>query len=285
MAVCKVCFRHCDIPEGGTGFCGARCVKDGQVVAKYYGQVSSLALDPIEKKPLRRFHPGSMILSVGSCGCNLRCPFCQNSSISWSKGALAGRYMERLSPEELARSAAACRERGNIGVAYTYNEALTGYEYVRDSARLVHEAGMVNVLVTNGCAELSVLEELEPYIDAMNIDLKGFSESFYRDLVGGDFEMVLRFIEKAVSFCHVELTTLIIPGENDSDEEMRKLSGWIAGLKDVHQAADGSGIPLHISRFFPTFHMTDREATDVELIYHLAGVARKKLKYVYTGNC
>ncbi len=285
MARCEVCFRHCEIPEGGTGFCGARTAKEGKTVPKFYGRISALALDPIEKKPLNHFHPGSQILSVGSCGCNLRCPFCQNSGISWSEQALSGRHMQSFSPEELLQAALSCKDRGNIGVAYTYNEALVSYEYVRDCARLVHEAGMQNVLVTNGCAEPAVLEELAPYIDAMNIDLKGFSESYYRDVLDGDLSMVLRFIEKAVSFCHVELTTLIIPGENDSEEEMRGISAWIAGLKNVYGAADGRSIPLHISRFFPTFHMTDREATDVELIYSLAETAREKLRYVYTGNC
>ena len=220
---------------------------------------------------------------MGSCGCNLRCPFCQNSGISWSEEALSGQRLQSLTPEELVQAALSCRDRGNIGVAYTYNEALVSY--VRDCARLVHEAGMVNVLVTNGCAELAVLKELEPYIDAMNIDLKGITERYYRDVLGGDLSMVQAFIERAVSFCHVELTTLIIPGENDSEEEMRSLSAWIAGLKNVYGEKDGRSIPLHISRFFPTFHMTDREATDVSLIYHLADVAREKLLFVHTGNC
>ena len=177
MAVCKVCFRHCNIPEGGLGFCGARTCTDGEVVAANYGRVTSLALDPIEKKPLARFMPGSMILSAGSYGCNLRCPFCQNYQISWSEEAY--RFADRaeyISPDELARIALACRDRGNIGVAFTYNEPLIGYEYIRDTAKLVHEQGMVNVIVTNGTADLQVLSELAPYIDAMNIDLKGFTD-------------------------------------------------------------------------------------------------------------
>ena len=299
MAICNVCFRHCDIPEGKTGFCGARTCRDGKVTAANYGRVTSLALDPIEKKPLNRFHPGSMIVSVGSYGCNLRCPFCQNYQISWSEEALrlAG-SAEYISPEELAGIADSCRDRGNIGVAFTYNEPLIGWEYIRDTAKLVHEAGMMNVLVTNGTAELSVLEELAPYIDAMNIDFKGFSDSYYRDVLGGNRKMVMDFISNAVKFCHVELTTLIIPGENDTEEEMRELSAWIAGLNSGagEGASEGSGkmsgglqkgteIPLHISRFFPRFHMTDRRATDVRKVYRLADVARENLKYVYTGNC
>ena len=293
MAVCDVCFRHCDINEGGRGFCGARTCEGGKVVSANYGRVSSVALDPIEKKPLRRFCPGSLVLSVGSVGCNLRCPFCQNAEISWLKSALS--MMDKLdlvSPEEIADAASRYRDEGNIGVAFTYNEPLIGYEFVRDTAKIVHERGMKNVLVTNGTAGLNVLSELAPYIDAMNIDLKGFTAHYYNDMLGGDFEMVKDFIREAVKISHVELTTLIIPGENDTDEEMEELSGWVAGLDcsgREDDGPDGSGrsgaeIPLHVTRFFPCFHMTDRDATDVALIKHLADVARKKLKYVYTGN-
>ena len=286
MAKCGVCFRHCDIPEGGTGFCGARTCEGGLVKPANYGRVTSLALDPVEKKPLARFHPGSMIVSAGSYGCNLRCPFCQNNSISWSDEALglAGR-IPYISPEELAATAKAAVPKGNIGVAFTYNEPLTGYEYVRDTAKLVHRQGLLNVMVTNGTAELSVLEELAPHIDAMNIDLKGFTESYYRDLLGGDLGMVKDFIREAVKICHVELTTLIIPGENDSEDEMREMTSWIAGLRGGNGDIMGKEIPLHISRFFPQFHMTDRRATDVRRVYRLADVAREKLEYVYTGNC
>ena len=280
MTVCSVCFRHCDIPEGETGFCGGRVCEDGNVVAGNYGSITSIALDPIEKKPLARFHPGSLILSVGSYGCNLRCPFCQNNSISWSREAmrLADRA-EYIDPGTLADIAANYRNRGNIGVAFTYNEPLIGYEFVRDTAKLVHEQGMKNVMVTNGTAELVVLEELLPYIDAMNIDLKAFTDRFYTDLIGGNRSQVLDFIKKAASGCHVELTTLIIPGENDSIEEMRELTSWVASLPD------GADIPLHVSRFFPQFHMQDRAATDLSQVYRLADIAREKLKYVYTGNC
>ena len=275
---CNVCFRHCRLEEGRTGFCGARICAGGAVRAAGYGRITSLALDPIEKKPLRRFMPGSMILSVGSYGCNLRCPFCQNYEISWSAQAM--QYADRaqiVSPSQIAEAARRYRREGNIGVAYTYNEPMVGYEFVRDTAKLVHEAGMANVLVTNGTAEVEVLEEILPYIDAMNIDLKGFTDHYYRDVLGGDRQMVMRFIERAVQSCHVELTTLIVPGENDTDREMREMCAWIAGL--------GRSIPLHISRFFPRFHMTDRQPTRVSLIYHLAEVAGEQLEYVYTGNC
>ncbi len=280
MARCGVCFRHCEIPEGGLGFCGARTCEGGIVRAANYGRITSLALDPIEKKPLSRFHPGSMIVSAGSYGCNLRCPFCQNYQISWSDEALGfAERCEYISPEELAAIASSAKSKGNIGVAFTYNEPLIGYEYIRDTAKLVHEDGMVNVIVTNGTAELSVLRELAPYIDAMNIDLKGFSDTYYRDVLGGDRRMVMDFITEAAKVCHVELTTLIVPGENDSEDEMAEMTKWIASLEG------GRDIPLHISRFFPRFHMTDKKATDVRHIYRLADLARKELNYVYTGNC
>ena len=227
-----------------------------------------------------------MILSAGSYGCNLKCPFCQNNEISWSDRAM--RYREKaeyISPEELADTAEYYKSRRTIGVAFTYNEPLVGYEYVRDTAKLVHEKGMKNVLVTNGTASPAVLEELAPYIDAMNIDLKGFTDRYYSEVLKGSRQMVMDFIAWAVQICHVEITTLIIPGENDTEEEMRVISGWIAGLEKVCGGKSGREIPLHISRFFPQFRMTDRPATDVMLIYRLADTAREKLDYVYTGNC
>ncbi len=286
MAECNVCFRHCAIKEGQTGFCGARVCVNGEVTAANYGRITSLALDPIEKKPLNRYHSGSTILSVGSYGCNLRCPFCQNSGISWSPEAFAcAESCEYASPEELAAAALRLRSRGNIGIAFTYNEPLIGYEFVRDTAKLVHDNGMVNVLVTNGTAEPNILDELIPHIDAANIDLKGFTDRYYRDVLGGDRQTVMAFIEKAVRHWHVELTTLIIPDENDTEAEMRELSRWISGLRGDDGNVIGKTVPLHISRFFPKFRMTDRPPTDVGLIYRLADTAREYLDHVYTGNC
>jgi pyruvate formate lyase activating enzyme len=263
----------------------ARICRDGKVVAKNYGQITSIALDPIEKKPLNLFYPGSMVVSVGSYGCNLRCPFCQNHEISYDFDREYPYGIREISPVELADIAQQYKDEGNIGVAFTYNEPLVSYEYVRDAAKCIHESGMVNVLVTNGMASLDVLEELIPYIDAMNIDFKAFSESFYKDFLQGDRQMVMDFITEAVKYCHVELTTLIIPRGNDTDLEMRGLSKWIASLKGKNNESIGRGIPLHISRFFPRFQLTDRDATDVDWIYHLADVAREKLNFVYTGNC
>ncbi len=280
MARCEVCFRHCEIEEGKKGFCNARTCFEGKVVALNYGRITSLALDPIEKKPFRRFCSGSKIISIGSFGCNLRCPFCQNSEISWSdKIERFERRAPYVSPEELLAIARKYESQGNIGVAYTYNEPLVGYEYVRDCAKLVHEAGLKNVLVSNGTAGLNVLRQILPYIDAMNIDLKGFSDDYYSKLLKGNRKQVMDFIFEASAFCHVEVTTLIIPGENDSREEMADLSAWIASLPN------GKDIPLHISRFFPCFKMRDREATEVKKIYELCDVARKNLNYVYSGNC
>ena len=286
MAKCGVCFRHCELREGETGFCGGRICRDGAVQAANYGLVTSLGLDPVEKKPLHRFYPGKLVLSVGSYGCNLRCPFCQNHEISWSAKALRRRTdAERFAPEELVSLAAEYKSRGNVGLAFTYNEPLIGWEFVRDTAKLSYEAGLKNVLVTNGTAELSVLEELGGTIDAMNVDLKGFTDRYYRELLGGDLEMVKAFIARAVQLCHVELTTLIVPGENDSEEEMRRLSRWVAGLRDAEGRIVGPDVPLHVSRFFPRFRMKDRSATEVSLICRLADVAREELRYVYTGNC
>ena len=278
MAVCKVCFRHCDIEEGALGACKARTCLDGVVVAANYGCVTALALDPIEKKPLARFCPGSKILSYGSYGCNLFCPFCQNYDISRTDGS-EFESEDKLTPEALADIAYKFRNRGNIGVAYTYNEPMVSYEFVRDAAKLVKAKGMKNVLVTNGTAELPVLEEILPFIDAMNVDIKSMSEKTYKDVLKGDLATTKAFIERAVKDCHVELTMLIVTDMNDSEEEMRELVDWISGLEG------GKEIPLHISRFFPRYKMTDRPATDVDKIYRLADIAGDRLKYVYTGNC
>ena len=274
MAVCEVCFRHCDIAEGKTGACKARGCIDGKVIPLNYGRYTSLALDPIEKKPLSRFYPGSNILSIGSYGCNLFCPFCQNHEISRSDGT---GFEETVTPEKIAELAERYKIKGNIGVAFTYNEPLICYEFIRDTAKLVKDKGMKNVLVSNGTAELAVLEEIIPYVDAMNVDIKSFSETTYRDVLGGDLNMTRAFVERAVKDCHVELTMLIVPGMNDTEEEMREVTSWIAGLSEE--------IPFHISRFFPRYKMSDGTPTDVAKIYKLADIAREKLKYVYEGNC
>ncbi len=278
---CEVCYRHCNINEGGTGFCGVRTCKDGKVIPGNYGKITAVALDPIEKKPLKMFMSGSKILSIGSYGCNLRCPFCQNYDISWGREikSFAGRT-QIISPKDIVLKAIDLKSRGNIGIAFTYNEPLLGYEFVRDTARLAKEKDLVTVLVTNGTASAQVYEEIAPYIDAMNIDIKSFSSDFYRNLINGDLAMTKDFIDRSVKSCHVELTNLIIPGENDSEEEMRELSKWIHFL----EIKTGKKIPLHVTRFFPKFHMTDRDATNIDLIYRLADVARENLEFVFEGN-
>ncbi len=271
--MCALCPHRCALEEGAAGFCRARKNENGTVVCANYGRATSLALDPVEKKPLRRFFPGRMVLSVGSYGCNLRCPFCQNSEISMSDGNLG---TVSLSPQVLVEKAAELRPRGNIGIAYTYNEPLVGYEYVRDCAALAKEKGLKNIVVTNGCFCEEPLRDLLPDIDAMNIDLKAFSQRFY-GRIGGDLETVKRAIALCSAACHVEVTTLIVPGENDTEEEMRALSSWLAGVDPE--------IPLHVTRFFPRWKMSDRGPTPAETVYALADAARERLRHVYVGNC
>ena len=231
---CPLCPHGCVLEEGQTGLCRARANRGGRICCENYGCVTSLALDPIEKKPLRRFHPGTRILSVGSFGCNLRCPFCQNHGISMA-GA-NGAETAYIAPEELVGRAAELLPRSNIGLAYTYNEPLVGYEYVLDCSRLAAERGLKNVLVTNGYINEGPLLNLLPHIHAMNIDLKGFTERFYKKL-GGDLETVKRTIALCAGACHVEVTTLIVPGENDSPEEMRALSEWLCSREQRYSTA------------------------------------------------
>ena len=283
QAICKVCPHHCRIAEGKTGRCRARGVKNGKVIPLNYGIATSLALDPIEKKPLARFHPGSRILSYGSYGCNLNCPFCQNWEISMSDGSEyqpGGKNRESgiLEPETLAETAEQLRGRRNIGVAFTYNEPLISYEYVVDTAGLLREKGLSVVLVTNGCVSEETADAVLPYVDALNIDLKSFRDDVYRKTLGGDLEAVKRFIRKANEQCHVELTSLIVPGMNDSEAEIYEMARWIASLPD------GDEIPLHITRFFPRYRVLDQRPTERALILHLADVAGEQLKYVYPGN-
>ena len=271
--VCPVCPHHCALREGAVGRCRARKCVGGKITCINYGKITSLALDPIEKKPLYYFYPGSRIVSVGSFGCNLSCPFCQNHEIA-AAGAREARYARDMMPEEICEIAEETRDRGNIGVAYTYNEALVGYEFVRDTAKLVHEAGMKNVLVTNGTAELPILEELLPYIDAMNIDLKAFRPELYKWL-GGDLQTVMNFITRAAQESHVELTSLIVPGKNDSLEDMEREAAWIAGIDP--------DIPLHITRYFPRHRMAE-PPTRISLMRELKSVAERHLNRVLLGN-
>lgn len=276
--VCPVCPRGCVLSEGKTGFCRARGMRNGEIVPLNYGIISSIALDPIEKKPLARYYPGSRILSVGSFGCSLHCPFCQNYEISMSDGEEFLRGGHYLSPEELTDYAVKLRGRGNIGVAFTYNEPLIGWEYVLDTAKLLREKDLKVVLVTNGCANEEIAEKLLPWVDALNIDLKCFRTETYAKTLGGDLETVKRFIMRAAEGCHVELTTLIVPGMNDTEKEIRDLTHWVASLPG------GADIPLHLTRFFPRYKMTDQNATERQSVLRLVSVARESLRFVYAGN-
>ena len=256
------------------GRCHARKNVDGMIISTNYGKATSIALDPIEKKPLYHFFPGSHILSYGSFGCNLRCPFCQNYTISQA-GEDTADYIY-VSPEELTQKALELVDQGNIGVAFTYNEPLLAYEYLRDTAKLLKQHDLKVVAVTNGSVTEWTANEILPYVDAMNIDIKGFTEEYYKWL-GGDLETVKTFIRQAVSKCHVELTALIVPGHNDTHEEMRELSQWVASID--------KNIPLHISRYFPYWKTLDIPATKIKDVYELAEVAREALTYVHVGNC
>ncbi len=272
--VCDICPHHCALDDQQTGFCRARSNINGKISASNYGLITSLALDPIEKKPLYHFHPGSLILSVGSFGCNFRCPFCQNYQISMPDSKQT--QTSHITPQRLVNMAVSLKSKGNIGIAYTYNEPLIGYEFVLDCAKTAKQNDLINVLVTNGYICKEPLEKLLPYIDALNIDLKAFNEEFY-NRIKGDLDTVKQSIRLSAQNCHVEVTTLIIPGENDSDKEIRDLSRWLSSVCP--------DIPLHLTRFFPQYQMTDRGATDIGKINALADVAREFLEHVYIGNC
>lgn len=269
---CKVCPRLCNIPPGKHGFCRVRENREGILYATNYGQCSSYAMDPVEKKPLYHFYPGSLILSLGTVGCNLRCGFCQNWQIAHESPPTS-----YLAPERAVELARQQEERGYhcVGLAYTYSEPFMWYEYVYDIAGLARQAGLKNVLVTNGYVSEEPLRELLPYIDAMNIDVKAFTDDFYRSACAGRLDPVLRTVEIAHKQCHVEITTLLVTGLNDSPEEVTKLADWLAGLDPE--------IPLHFSRYFPNYKM-DLPPTPLETMSRAREIARKKLRYVYIGN-
>ena len=278
-AVCWLCPHRCHLADGQTGFCRARQNKGGIIRSLNYGLLTSAALDPIEKKPLYHFHPGSHILSLGSFGCNLCCPFCQNYTISQAgSDGFAGQRLplDRVTPKEIVAAAQRLEETsGNIGVAFTYNEPLVGYEFVYDTARLLKEVGLATVLVTNGQIEKDSWLHLLPYIDAVNIDLKGFTQSFY-DWIGGDLKTTKAAIEMAAEDgVHVEVTTLVIPGKNDSAAEMAAEAEWLANIS--------AELPLHLSRYFPRYQ-SRIPMTPVETLQNLRHVAEARLRFVHFGN-
>ena len=271
--VCEICPHHCRLAVGEIGKCRARFNDGEKIFALNYGKITSLALDPIEKKPLYHFFPKNFILSVGSYGCNLNCPFCQNFEISMADSTFP---TQKISPEELVNLAVELKTKKNIGIAFTYNEPFISYEFIRDTSALLKKNNLKSVLVTNGNISRDALKKILPLIDAMNIDLKGFSQKIYDEL-GGDFQTVKNTIEISAKSCHVEVTSLIVPQMNDSEADMIEEAKWLANISE--------NIPLHVSRFFPRYKILNRPATDVKKIYRLAETARNFLKFVYTGNC
>ena len=267
---CQLCPHRCLIGKGKSGICSVRLNEGGSLVTENYGEITALAVDPVEKKPLYHFKPGKRILSVGSFGCNFSCKFCQNYTIAHHRAK-----SEFLPPEQLAASSMA--PSNNIGIAFTYNEPLICYEYVLDTAKIIKETyPQLNiVLVTNGYIEVDPLRKLLPYIDAMNIDLKSMQQEFYGEICRGDLQPVLRTIEISQERCHIEITTLLINDLNDSEEEVEQIAKHISGLD--------KNIPLHLSRYFPSYKM-NRPSTDISVMKHAAEIAKEHLHYVYLGN-
>jgi pyruvate formate lyase activating enzyme len=269
LVQCHLCPHECHIDDGKAGACGVRMNKGGTLYSEVYGRTTSVSLDPIEKKPLYHYHPGEMILSAGTRGCNFRCDFCQNWQISQdlnvpTQDITSGFLVEKA------------KELKSFGIAYTYNEPFIWYEFVLDTARLAKAGGLKNVLVTNGYVNMGPLEGIMPYIDAMNIDLKSFDADFYRKVCRARLEPVLDVIKRSAKACHVELTNLIIPTLNDGPDTIRKMIDWIA-------SEVGEDTPLHFSRYFPCYKMR-LPPTPVETLRMAERIAKEKLKYVYLGN-
>lgn len=267
---CFLCPHNCVIENGHFGKCNVRVHEEGKLFTINYGEVTSASLDPIEKKPLHYFKPSSQIFSVGSFGCNFICGFCQNYSISQSVAK-----SEFIPKESLVK--AVLTTPNNIGVAFTYNEPSIWYEYVYDCSKLLKETdpSASVVLVTNGYISEEPLKQLLPYVDAMNIDLKSFNNEYYKDLCGGSLQPVLKNIEIAAKACHVEITTLLVSGENDNLEEVEQIAKFLSNIdKDI---------PLHLSRYFPRYKL-ENSPTDVDFMRKAEKVARGYLNKVSLGN-
>ncbi|MDD2421115.1 MAG: AmmeMemoRadiSam system radical SAM enzyme [Heliobacteriaceae bacterium] len=269
---CLLCPWHCRIPDGRTGICQVRKNAKGRLYSLNYGKVTGLALDPIEKKPLKRFHPGTMVLSFGSFGCNLNCGFCQNHQLA--HGADPG-YRE-VSPAAAVAMAMEAGKFGSIGLAYTYSEPGVWFEYIQDTAPLIREAGLKNILVTNGYLETAPLEVIVPYIDAVNLDIKGFTEDYYRTACKGRLQPVLAAAKTFKAACHLEITTLIVPGQNDREADLTALFDWVA-------TELGRDTPLHLSRYFPQYKYK-LPPTPLETMRQAAKLARQRLDQVFLGN-
>ena len=271
---CQLCPHHCRIAEGKTGLCRSRRNERGVLVSEVYAKPCSLAIDPVEKKPLYHFHPGTMCLSLACTGCNFRCLNCQNHEISQVSPADVDHY--ELSPSEVV---SLCRKHHCPGIAYTYTEPLTYLEYIIDTARLAHEAGLWNILVTAGYVCQEPLADLLPYLDAANVDLKSFSDEIYQRVSGGRLQPVLdTILAMKRAGVWVEITNLIIPGVNDDLAMIRRMCRWLVanGLAEA---------PLHFSRFFPRFNMQDLPPTPLQTLKAARQVAEEEgVQHVYLGN-
>jgi len=269
---CQLCPHYCKLATGKTGICGVRKNTGEKIELMTYNILSGYALDPVEKKPLYHFFPGCNVLSIGSFGCNMKCDFCQNFHISQ-------KVPESLIPEvsinKIIKDAISVEN--NIGVAFTYNEPIIWFEYMRDVAELVKKQGLYTIMVSNGFVNSEPLAEIVKFIDAFNIDLKAFNNNFYRNLTGAELEPVKNTLKQiARSGKHLEITTLLIPGQNDDEKEMELQSEWIAGEL-------GKDIPFHLSRYFPTYKR-DNPPTSEESMKRLFEIAAGNLDYVYMGN-
>lgn len=269
---CLLCPHFCKIAGGKSGICGVRKNTGEKIELQTYGVISGYSTDPIEKKPLYHFFPGQNILSAGSYGCNMRCDFCQNFSISQ---IIPEREIPKITPGKIIKDALSIER--NIGIAFTYNEPVIWFEFVRDVARIAKDKGLFTVMVSNGYVNTSPLSEFIQFIDAFNIDLKAFNKTFYKKLTGADIEPVKNSLKQiSKSGRHLEITTLIIPGQNDNIKEMEEQSEWIAGEL-------GKDVPMHLSRYFPMYRRND-PATSEETLTRLFDAASKNLDYVYMGN-
>ncbi len=274
--LCEACAQACVLGEGETGICGIRSVKNGALELAVYGLAAALNIDPVEKKPLYHFLPGSSTLSFGTVGCNLSCSFCQNADISQypkeHPGAIKG---HDAAPEQLV---ALALERGCESISYTYNEPAVFFEYAYDTAKLAHAKGLKNIFVTSGYETPKAIDTIAPYLDAMNIDLKAFSDDFYRSICGARLKPVLEAIRHAhAKGIWVEITTLLIPGLNDSNDELRQIAEFIASVS--------VNIPWHISGFYPQYKMQNRPRTPHATLQkaYAIGIAAG-LRYCYVGN-
>ncbi len=268
VLICYLCPKHCVIPPNGVGFCKVRKNMRGMLYSLNYGQITSINMDPIEKKPLYHYAPGSKILSVGSWGCNLSCSFCQNYTTAHEKP----KYVQRVDPDQLVEIAFS---EESEGIAFTYNEPIVSFEFLLDTSRAASKEGLFNVMVTNGFIDEEPFKLLTQSIKAMNIDLKFWNRDYYEE-IGGERNAVLKTIQKAhESDLHVELTTLLIPGKSDGIDDITEEVKWISELSDE--------IPLHLSRYFPAYK-SDIPPTDEDVMIKLYDKAKEYLKYVYLGN-